>query len=344
MTIMKKQLFTLLLPALLIFPSCSEDETTSKKSVEEAKLEIENIADQASQDVMSFVESKGINGAIELLDLIEGYDFAARQNNKESIKEQIHLIAKYFVYGPNSRVNGEGSFSFDDIKGLYKWNVETQSFDELPSDFFIVKFPVENSESNNAELKISELEFITITKNDFDVVDEYQIPSLINAYLKINNTEVISLDYSVDWSFEGFPEKADITLYVDPFTFTLGFDQTFEKTSSLVTSVKLDETTIIGIDVEFQTIEKEVPQIVEGFVQYYNLKISGRVDATMEEGVNDINDFVDLDLLLEGEKIGDIVFDEGMAYVKYNDGSKQLFEEILEPVIQDIESALEDFK
>ena len=116
----------------------------------------------------------------------------------------------------------------------------------------------------------------------------------------------------------------------------------------MVTSIKLDGETIVGVDVdvEFETGEKEDVSFVEGFVQYYNLKIAGNMDVpTVEEEENgDINDFVNLELLLDDEKVGDIVFEEDLAYVVYADGSKELLEEIIQPVIDDIEELFEDFE
>lgn len=339
-----------LMVSSLFFYSC-EDETEGGENInsDEAKLEIDMLADQATADITKLTESDGVNGALDLLNLLEDFDFNARRNEAESVRERMHLIAQYFIYGPSARVGTDVEpFSFDDIKGLYEWNPETESFDKSPSDFFIVLFPAEGSDTNNGQLKIANLELVTIIEDHDDYVDEYQLPSVIDAFLKIDDVEVISLDFVVDWSSDGIPQKADVELMVTPFTFILGFDQTFEKTSSLVTSVKLDGVTIVGVDVdvEFETTDKEAVSFIEGFVQYYNLKVSGSVEVpTAEEEENgDINDFVNLELLLDDEKIGDIIFEEDLAYVVYTDGSKELLEDIIQPVIDDLEEFFEDFE
>ena len=347
---MKKHIIRLSLLAFSLGMLSCEDEATSNGDLNAdiAKAELNALASQASADVTRLTESEGVSGAIDLLYLLEDFDFSARKSYEEGVREQLHLIAQYFVYGPSSRVSDdEKPFSFDDIKGLYEWNSETESFDESASDFFIVLFPTEGSITNNAELKISSLDLIHITENIDGYIDEYQVPTDIEAYLKVDGELMVSLDFTAEWTETGFPRKADVELLVSPFTFVLGFDNTFPKSSSLVTSVQLDGEVIIGadVDVEFATERKEEPAILDGFVQYYNLKVSGNVDVpTAEEENSDLNDFINLELLLEGEKIGDIIFENDEAYVLYSDGSRELLEEILEPVLADIEDLINDFE
>lgn len=353
---MKNLLTISALFSVFVFSSCEDDvndggdngsDSEGGVSTEQAQLEMEMLVDQASADITKLTESDGVQGAMDLLSLIEDYDFSGRLAEQENVRQRVHLLAQYFVYGPVQRVGEDEPFTFDDIKGRFEWNPVTESFDKSVSPFFIVLFPTEGSVENNAELKISKLELVTITENYDGYVDEYQLPSEVDGYLKIDDEEVIALTMSVDWSSDAFPEKADINLYVAPFTFVLGFDQSFESTSSLVTSVSLEDETIVGvdIDVEFETSAKEDPKSIEGFVQYYNLKVAGTVDVpTEEEEENgDINDFVNLELLLDDEKIGDIVFENDEAYVVYEDGTKELLESIIEPIIDDIDQFFEDF-
>lgn len=345
-----KKLFALLIPTLFLLASCSEDETGTNLTSEEASAEIHSIADNATADITKLVEAEGIDGALSLIDLIESsnFDFTARAEEAESVRERIRLISQYFVYGPSNRVASNDFITFEDIKGLYEWNPETQTFDNSASDFFIVRFPTEGSETNNAELKISQLELETITEMYDGITDEYQVPTLIEASLSVDEVVVASLDLTAEWSQDGLPVKAEVTLFLDPFTFTLGFNDSFANTSSLVTSVSVDNEVILGVDldVEFLTDAKEDPKTIEGYVQYYAMKISGSVDA---EGLNndetgDVNDYINLELLLDDEKIGDIVFEDDIAYVVYLDGTREVLEEILEAAIQELEDAIAEFE
>ncbi len=349
---MRKKFFawTLLSIAMFFFSCEDELDTGNNVTSDEAKLEINSLASQASEDIVQLTESQGVKGALDLLHLLEDFDFSARKEEVGKVREKLHLIAQYFVYGPSARVSSDDdAFTFDDIKGLYVWNAATEEFDKSASDFFIVQFPSEGANSNNAELKIADLELISIKEDFGDYVNIYQLPSVIDAYLKIDDVEVISLTYVVNWSSEGVPQKADVELVVSPFSFTLGFDQTFdEKSASLVTSIALNQVSILGVDVdvEFESAAKEEISSIDGFVQYYNLKVAGNVEVpTFEEEENgDINDFINLDLLLDDEKIGDILFEDDLAYVVYSDGSKELLEDIIQPVVDDLEEFFDDIE
>ena len=133
-----------MLSSLFLF-SCEDDsETTENVNPDQAKLEISMLADQMSSDIMQLTESDGVNGALDLLYLLEDFDFSARKtDNKSVVREKLHLIASYFVYGPSARVGTDDDevFSFDDIKGLYVWNPDTEEFDKSASEFFVVLFP-----------------------------------------------------------------------------------------------------------------------------------------------------------------------------------------------------------
>ena len=329
-----KKILPLLLLPLLFLAGCS-DEPEQGLLPEEVASEMRLLADEVNSDITTFIESEGVKGATNLLDLIQEYDFTARANQTENVKEQILSIAQYFVYGSSN--SDDDPIVFDDIKGLYKWNPLTETFDKVPSEFFIVLFPVEDAETNNAKLEITDLQFITL--------GEEELPTIIVSYLEIDGIRVVNLDFEVIWLDSDFPDEAKIDLFVDPFTFTLRFNNTFQNATSLVSSLELDDEVILFVDtnIEFQSNEKEVLKSLEGFVQYDKLKISGTISGTEFDNSN-INDFVNLELYLDDEKVGDIVFEEDLACVVYSDGSKELLEEMVKPVLEEIESLLADFE
>lgn len=351
-----KKLLGALLVGLFVFTGCENDDEEKKTdlTVEEASALVHSSADKMGDDVVSLVESEGMQAMVDFVKMLEGSEvIGGRVSQKEWTKERLNLITQYFVNGPAARTNNAQPTTFDDIKGLYEWNPEIQDFDKEESEFFIVKFPTEGSEVNNAELKISDLQFVTIREVDGDIVDEYEVPSIIIGYLKVDDVTYIELDFEVNWSSEGFPEKADVSLLVKPFTFVLSFDDTFAKSASLLTSISLDNDLVVGVDltVEFETDAKEEPVYFEGSVNYRDLKIAGNVDITDIAEDADPNDFINLTLFAGETKVGDIVFvleeiepgfEDYVAYVEYEDGSRENLEEILEPVLMEIEDIFEE--
>jgi len=51
-----------------------------------------------------------------------------------------------------------------------------------------------------------------------------------------------------------------------------------------------------------------------------------------------------LDVLIDDVKVGDIVFEEDIAYIIHLDGTKENLEELLEVVIADIEASFDQFE
>ncbi|WP_420317759.1 hypothetical protein [Ekhidna sp.] len=352
-----KKLIGISLLSLFILTGCdNDDEKNVELTSDEAKALVNNSADKIGDDVVSLIESDGTQAIMDFADLLENSAvIGGRVSEKAWTKEKLDLIIQYFVDGPAARVSNDDPMTFDDIKGLYEWNPETQDFDKEASEFFIVKFPTEGSQTNNAELKISQLEFVTIREVHADYVDEYELPTVIVGYVKVDDVTVIELDFSANWSSTGAPEKADVSLFVTPFTFQLDFDDTFDKSSLVSSSMLLGEESILAVDltVEFETADKEEPVYFEGSVSYRDIKIAGNVDVRDIEDDADPNDFIDLALFAGDEKVGDIVFvleeiepgfEDYVPYVEYEDGSRDNLEDLLEPVIEDMEEFFAQFE
>ncbi|WP_425392819.1 hypothetical protein [Ekhidna sp.] len=352
-----KKLLGISLLGFFILTGCNNDEDREVDiTSDEAKALVSSSVDKMGDDVVSLIESDGAKAIVDFAALLENSTvIGGRVNEKAWTKEKVDLIIQYFVNGPAARTSNDDPTSFDEIKGLYEWNPEVEDFDKSASDFFIVKFPTEGSQTNNAELKISQLEFVTIREVYDDFVDEYEVPSIIVGYVKVDDVTVVELDFEVNWSSIGSPEKADINLFVTPFTFELSFDDTFANSSSVLSRMFFDDDLIMELDlsVEFESQEKEEPVYFEGSVSYREIKIAGSVDIRNIEDDADPNDFIDLALFSGDTKVGDIVFvleeiepgfEDYVPYVEYEDGSKDNLEDLLEPVFEDMEDFFNEFE
>ncbi len=348
-----KKFLGLALLGLFVFSSCEEDaEKEADLNSEDSKVLIDGSASDMTEDVISLIESDGVKAATDFAELLDGSEVInGRTSQSGWTKAKLELITQYFVNGPSARTGTDEITSFEDIKGLYEWNPDLNDFNKETSDFFIVKFPTEESEVNNSELKISELEFVTVVDEYDGFIDEYEVPSKINGYLKVDEVTLIILSYSVDWSENGIPEKADIELFVSPFTFLLTFNDAITK-SSLLTSIELNEEVIteVDLDVTFEDETKEEVLLVDGSVQYRNLKIQGEIDPREVPVDGNPNEYIDLSLYSADTKVGDIdfVFEEEVgdyvAYVRYSDGSVDNLDDLLEPTLQEIEDIFTEFE
>ncbi|MEO9482334.1 MAG: hypothetical protein ABJG47_02770 [Ekhidna sp.] len=356
---MKKLLFASMC-ILIVLSSCQDEneEQSVELTPDEARELVENTGTQLSGDVVSLVESGGVKELMHIANLLSENDvvIGGRKSQKNWTKERLEIIVKYFVDGPSARAGSDAPTTLEEIKGLYTWNFELQDFDFEESEFFIVVFPTEGSQVNDAEFRITTLEYVTITEMDGGVlISELTAPSEINAFLKVDDVTLVELDYTVNWVSSGFPEKANVTLFIHPFGFSINFDDTFPTTASLLASISIDNENIIGIDLDvtYENESKENPNAIEGNVQYRGLKIEGNVDLTKIGEDGDPNDFVNLTLISEENAVGDIVFvltededgfKEYLPYVQHSDGTQQNLEDILAPVLEEIESLFAEFE
>ncbi|MEQ9008110.1 MAG: hypothetical protein RLP12_09520, partial [Ekhidna sp.] len=201
-----KKLLALLMLALVFVTGCQNDDSGDPAvlTAKEASAKIVSAGEDAAADIVSIVDSEGVTALTAFAELFSDFDqFSARTADKSWVKAKFEIISNYFVYGPAGRVNND-EFSFDEIKGVHTWNFDIEAFERTgDSEFFIVNFPSEGSTTNNAELKITDLQFITITTSDEWGTYEDDYPTVIEGTLKVDGETFISLSASADWSSEG---------------------------------------------------------------------------------------------------------------------------------------------
>ena len=161
---MKKLVFIFLV-SMFIFTACDNKNEIKSGTLlsDEAKIIMENTTDEMQSDILSFTESKGVETISELITFIAQTSIiGGRKAGKKRKLKQLKKLDYYFLYGPLrtvSDLDATSTLSFEEIKGLYTWNPEINDFEREESEFFIVRYPTKDSESNNGELQISELEF-----------------------------------------------------------------------------------------------------------------------------------------------------------------------------------------
>ncbi len=349
---MKKLVF-ISLAFLFALTGCQNDEELADGlSSEEAKAVLDESTTSLSNDIISLAESEGINELLHISELIEEYSIiGGRVSQKAWTKARLNNIIQQFVDGPAGRMGMSTPTSLEEIKGLFVWNSERGEFEVSESEFFIVQFPTEGSETNNAEFIISALEYVTIDGGDWIITT----PTHINASLKVDGVTLVELIYNVSWTENGTPEVADVSLLISPFTFVINFKDTFSKSTSLLSSLAINDELIVSIDVDvaYETESKLDPYLIEGNVQYRRLRIEGNVNAK-EIGIDgNPNDFINLELYADNSKLGDVIFiqeedadgyQDYVPYVLFLDGSQEKLEDILAPVFEEIEVLLAEFE
>lgn len=357
-----KKLLAILFMSAVVFTACESEKKDEKKvdlTPEDASVQIEDIAEDINTDVAELAESNGVQIMEEFFNLFDGFESFedGREEKRSWLKKKLAAISDAFVKKPISRLGNvnDDDITFDDIKGTWEWNPTSKEFDKKgESDFFILLFPSENSPSNNAKLTITALEFDPIVTVDDGETSTYQEPSKVVGNVKIDDKLAISADLSIVWKKEtGYPVAGNATIDMTPFSMSVSFSDTEPKQSKASYSLKKNNNLLVGFDVDatFSDEKKDDVTKVKGFVTYSNLKIQGSVDPTYEWDENDekitsdLNEYVDLSVLIDDSKVGDITFDKGnLAYVKYEDGKEVLVEELIEKAIKKIEASIEEFE
>ena len=335
---MKKLPFFLI--SLLFLASCTEDDPkTEDLTSEEASDAIHETASDMSDDILTLVESDGVESVSTLLDfLFESSEFGDIGIRKDESKARILEIGRLFGSLPAARVSNA-----DYPIGVFEWNHLEGDFifvDE--SENLVLKFPVGESETNNGIFTLSELTFL-----------DNGLPTDIAAMVTVDETLMVDIDFRVNWSSDDFPETADIYIFVNPFTFDFNFNDSEAESSSLMASIAIGGEVIASIDLvaHYETTLKVFPSDIEGSIAYRSMKIAGGIDLLdgLENEEGNPNEFVDLSLYVDDERVGDIVFEletDGfeeyyVAYVVYLDGTAESLEDFIDSIAEEVEMALD---
>lgn len=359
---MKNTIFKSLIPALLVMLSlsgCQDDVPSNQLSKNEAEVAIADFNATASNDLQALSGSTGtaaLQDMFYLIDLDDPFGRVAttdREKLKAFFKGKGKAFKSIFIgKAINGRTTEEGSFDFNANKGIYTWDADLDIFEKTDkSNIIIIRFPTEESTTNNAELQLKAYSEVEIYDEEWD---EYSyLPTDLLAELYVNESKVASIDFEATWDEVGFPISADIALMVNNFSLNLSVDTSGTTSSSLSLTFKQGEEIIVdaAITVKYDDASKseESLKTIEGFVQIKNLKVQGNIDMHEADAVEvDWNKVFNLTLYSNNEKLGDIVFvdvdDEPVPYVKYADGSKVELETVFQPVIDEAESIADDFE
>jgi hypothetical protein len=338
---------------LLGLSACNNDDEKDNGIVakEKAKTEITSFNNEAAGDLQDLADTEGMDAMEDFFNLVDQDDpFGRIASDKGKARTFFREKGREFrrVFTPASRLNGKAlndePFDFEENKGVYVWDAQQQIF-VLESEANVVEihFPTEGSETNNAVLTLSEYEEQLIE----DEFDYYYEPTRISASLSVDENEAASLEFTVEYDESGFPTTADVELTVTPFSATLTFDESSANQSSVSFSLLKNQTVLAATSIVAKYSDssksEESLSTIEGYVQFKNLKLQGVVDyqAANAEEVN-WEEVVQLEMYSGSDKIGDVIFatenEEDIAYIRYADGSTEKLEDVMQPVVDELNS------
>ncbi|MEQ8925346.1 MAG: hypothetical protein RLO81_06000 [Fulvivirga sp.] len=352
---MKKFSIYMLCVISLIATGCgdSDESGTPQLGVVEAKESMDDLSDDLSADIVSITQSEGVEAVGDLFTLTNLSDpFNGRVSNettKQWFKNRASSLKS--IFSPKkvgfSRTEEDG-FNYSGNLGTYDWNSDEEVFEKTSSagQIIIINFPSAGSATNDAQLRITSYDE-ELFEDEFDA---YYMPTELTADLSIDGTKQIELDFSAEYNTNGDPISGNISLFLNPYTFTVSLNNTNSTSTVGSISIKEDGETIMSTttNITFVSAAKEEVKNIDGNVTYRNLKITGSINVQGIESSEEVdyNNFVKLVLFDNNNKVGDIVFvteiEDGeeydVAYIKYADGSKEKLEDVLAPVIDEFEN------
>lgn len=360
-----------ILPAMLAvsiaFTSCKKDnEETAPAdlSKDEGKALVEATSTRAKQDVTDLQESTGgtaLDNLTGLLGSSEGENPLGRGYKGKRGKAFRRILGdfKSSIRATQSKTSEEeAAWDFEGNKGTYTYNNSTEDFDltDSTTDAVVIIFPAGSDLTvNNATVTVSEY-----------TEDADGQPTRLDGDLKVDGEVVTSIDYTGAFDGEGQPTSLELTFVIVPFELKAELDKQSDTKMSGSSSLTQSGSTIYDVagDIEFKTAELEDLVSLSGHVQYGDVRVSGSVDGTrMEELDNqeadptseEINSAFSATITQQSTsaKIGDIIaadYTDEMddtypnLYIRYNDGSLELAEDAFKSVIEDIEEFIEELE
>lgn len=333
----------ILIIALLFLASCQDDEKNPLTS-DEAIEALQDTGDKAVEDIIDLMSSEGMSSIFMSADYIAYFmDYGSSVRNEGDTKDKILQLFRLFAKAPATRVSTDTAPT-----GVYSWDASLQEFVFIEdADVLILKFPVGDSGTNNGVFTVNALQ-----------LSATEMPELVDVELTVGDEVMASLYLAVNWSQNDYPEEAEINLFLKPFTLTVGFnlsdglqttfDALLKKGNDEIASVSLVSSSLVSA-----IFNEELPQI-SGHIAYRNIRLQGSVDL---EGVDtaianetDPNESIDLQLLIKGEVVGDIILvletNEGYTdyypYVEFQDGTQVSVDDLLSDAFDSIEEQLGD--
>lgn len=343
------KLVALLLALTFITTSCDDDkETLNKEQAQEAF----SSANTDFAGALERIQSNPGFTALENLNSLAGSSSVLPFRQTTATKKDPRVLARQIIASlkniatagstKNTRTQGDEAFDFEENKGIYDWNPNVGDFVQSGNSSIIeLRFPTEGSSTNNATFKLFDYDEVATPEGD-----EAYSPTLIDATLAIDGTQVAALDAIAEYVSDGTdtPTFADITYTVGAFSVDLDFNDKNTNSTSFSQVLREGNTTLLGwgITAVYNSAEKIEDDLksIEGFFQIMNVRFN--ISATQPTGpVEDINEVINITITVDGADAGRVVIGEdGEPYVEFTDGSRVLLADIF-VAVEEVFNSLE---
>ena len=295
---MKIKRISIVLGALVFMASCSDkdkkEETFSSLTVEQHKEKFVESGLEVVDDLNDLSSLSGLHALKDFFTLMDEQPQSAQQLNLKSLKSLVS-----FSEQKNSLILKAGqadefifSADYNEAKGVYTYNASTRKFEKAPGEDIVYLFPIGDSEVNNGELSLTNLEYITSTYPELDgmVVEQ---PTSFKITLKGEAVQLMVFDFAASYESNGLPTSISETFTIDDYEIkssvsrsnsAISFNQSFTKSNQNILSSSFSSKGNFTYDeiAALEDMDNEFDQVVISSANAHlavgNYKIEGMVD------------------------------------------------------------------
>lgn len=361
---MKNSISSFLLAALVLVNfSCKKNNNDDETEINVAqdKQNIDNGINEIIACVGDFEEGKSVTSTKDFF----GLSFGEVDANKEEwAANMIQAIMNGLEVGV---MNSQGDYEIDsnndlkldisDIGGIYTYNSSMDEFEynDNGSNEVTIKMPsTSNKTSNNCTVVLEEYTYETHSIEG----ENTPLPKTAKMSVTIDNELTFGIDLT-EITYSNYvdivyPSSVNITITAAPYVITLSGSEnngTFEVDYSMTSDVLCNFSTsgtLVFAHNDFDNITVSDIQSADATITYGSLGLSGNANLTeilkVEELTPEIiNQYADLNVLVNGTRVGELVIDEDtegnvMVNIVYLDGTS---DDVYETYIKPNESSLE---
>lgn len=349
---MKKFLLSLLATATLV--GCgSKDDNEPVYSPEDGKTIVKNTMESVYDCF-----KKANDGSFA--------DFLFQVNKKSGDNTWAEYLGEKFYDQYDTQKNG--GFNFQELKGIYTWNVVTKEWSKTGSSSNITWiFPATANDTNlNGRAVLENYQDKVITVES----DSERFPVKGHIIITVDNKKVAEMKLN-NVTFEEntnflFPNHIDLTIYTEPFTTTVKltkrtaeeflFDFSLSSPKGCTTVLRANAKLTSSNYNSFTSVEEAFDNINLIAIQN-DLQLVAKVDvkAIHKAGkkigdltTEEVNTYVKAELFkVNGGKIADVKYavegDDDIIYFIYSDGSKVKAEEYVSDFQEKVKNIFKRF-
>jgi hypothetical protein len=245
----------------------------------------------------------------------------------------------------SERIAGSAPFDFASKVGTYTWSKANHSWSKTSGGSIIkIDYPSDTTSStNNTELQITAYTETQVGTNYYPTDIEAAVFQPISG-----GTKQLGLTLSASgYDNTGSPNKASISLFINPYTITLSFDNSQANSTTESFSFSKGSTVYIGTSTTatYASASDKTngnPSKLTGYVQLENTRFDANIDGTKAATAASNNDFITITVTINGGEAGHVVWvtdpqtNHQVPYVQYNDKTQAP----LETVFADLKTQL----